>query len=146
MARTQCALDCPSARPEMEDARVFGLIDGTPTEPRIAYLKKSAVVDSAILESLGGLDPKQVFRFAAKCDEHGCIHFDGAKCSLAERIVASLDPVVEVAPPCQIRPTCRWHAERGVEACCLFPVRPAKGHTDACGRDFRAPRQKAIKG
>jgi hypothetical protein len=27
----------------------------------------------------------------------------------------------------------------------LFPVRPVMGHTHACGADFRAPRQKAIK-
>jgi hypothetical protein len=35
-------------------------------------------------------------------------------------------------------------------ACALiptpFPVRPATGHTYACGGDFRAPRQMAIKG
>jgi hypothetical protein len=105
----------------MQGARVFGVIDGTPTEPLVAYLKKSAVVDSAILKTLDGLDPKQVFRFAGKCEEHRCVHFEGAKCTLVQRIVASLDPVVDVAPPCQIRPTCRWHAERGVEACRRCP-------------------------
>ena len=100
---------------------MFGVIDGTPNEPRVAYLKKSAVVDQAIFESLRDLDPKQVFRFAGKCEESHCVHFDGAKCSLAQRIVESLDAVVDVAPPCQIRPTCRWHAERGVEACRRCP-------------------------
>jgi hypothetical protein len=121
MSDDESTLSCPSAQPDMDGARVFGLIEGSAEAPRIAYLKESAVVDEAILENLGPLEPTQVFRFAAKCEESRCAHFNGTRCTLAERIVEKLEPVVDVLPPCLIRPTCRWHAERGPAACLRCP-------------------------
>jgi hypothetical protein len=115
------ATSCPSAQPDMEGARVFGLVTGTPEEPRIAFLKKDAVVTRAMMARLDGLDPTHVFRFAARCEESRCVHFDGARCQLARRIVDQLDPVVDALPPCLIRPTCRWHAEQGAAACHRCP-------------------------
>jgi hypothetical protein len=114
-------LSCPSAQPDMEGAKVFGVIDGSVDEPRVAYLKENAVVDSTVFETLGDLHPTHVFRFSAKCEEHRCAHFNGLRCTLAQRIVEKLDPVVDVLPPCLVRRTCRWFAEMGSEACLRCP-------------------------
>lgn len=114
-------LSCPSAQPDMDGARVFGVITGTPDAPRIAYLKREAVVTRAVMAKLGQVEPTQVFRFAARCEEARCAHFDGQRCMLAQRIVAKLDPVVDAVPPCLIRPTCRWYAEQGADACYRCP-------------------------
>jgi hypothetical protein len=121
MSTEESGLSCPSAQPDMPGAHVIGVISGTAEEPRIAYLKQSAQVPASALASLGDLAPTQVFRFAARCEEHRCVHFNGERCSLGERIVRTLDPVVDALPTCQIRPTCRWHAEQGGEACRRCP-------------------------
>lgn len=114
-------LSCPSAQPDMANARVLGVLTGTPDQPRVAYLRPGATVDLAMLTRLGPLPPTQVFRFAAQCEEHRCVHFDGERCRLAKRIVATLAPVVDALPPCQIRPSCRWFAEEGAAACLRCP-------------------------
>ncbi|MGH8308995.1 MAG: hypothetical protein ACRETX_04285 [Steroidobacteraceae bacterium] len=62
-----------------------------------------------------------MFRFAAKCEERRCSHFDGAHCTLAARIRQSLMPVVDRLPPCTVRPTCRWYAEQGGSICLRCP-------------------------
>jgi hypothetical protein len=106
----------------MADARVFGVLSGTAAEPRIAYLKPGANVDiGALPRDDEGVKITEVFRLAARCEEHRCTHFDGSRCTLAKRIVATLPPVVDALPQCQIRPTCRWYAEQGRRACFRCP-------------------------
>lgn len=121
MAKPPLETTCPSAQPDMRDALVFGVINGTPAEPRVAYLRRDAVVALDALPDLGGLQPGHVFRIAAKCEQSGCVHFDGQQCALARRIVDRLDAVVDTLPPCQIRATCRWYAEQGAQACYRCP-------------------------
>jgi hypothetical protein len=111
---------CPSAQPDMADARVFGLLDGSADEPRIAYLKAEVAVDLANIP-FGSLQPTEVFRFAARCEQHQCAHYDGSRCTLAKRIVQSLPPVVDTLAQCSIRPSCRWYAEQGRAACYRCP-------------------------
>jgi hypothetical protein len=114
--------DCPSAQPDMSGARIFGVLSGSSGEPRVAYLKPGVRVPNGILAQLGtSLDPTEVFRFAAACEEHRCNHFDGARCRLGERIARELNPVVDALPPCQIRITCRWFAEQGGAVCLRCP-------------------------
>lgn len=114
-------LSCPSAQPDMEEARVFAIIGGTPEAPRAAYLKADAVVTPEIAGQIGGLLPTQVFRYAARCEESRCSHHDGERCALGARIAAMLPAVVDSLPSCQIRPSCRWYAEVGAEACRRCP-------------------------
>jgi len=122
MAKNNSELfSCPSAQPEMENARVFGVVSGTATVPQIAYLKTDATVEPAVLQGLGKLEATHVFRFSAKCEESRCAQFDGESCGLGRRIVSGLDPVVDELPSCQIRPTCRWYAENGKPACLRCP-------------------------
>jgi hypothetical protein len=112
---------CPSAQPDMEGARVFGVIAGTPEAPRVAYLTKGTTVDPATYTGLEGVGPTHLFRFAARCEEARCVHYGGGRCALADRIAKKLDPVVDSLPPCLIRPECRWYAEQGGDACLRCP-------------------------
>ena len=121
MREEKQGLSCPSAQPDMEGARVFGIIGGSVEEPRVAYLKKGAAVGPSVLKKLANVQPTHVFRFSAKCEERRCAHFNGQRCTLAQRIVEQLDPVVDTLPPCLVRPTCRWFAEVGAEACHRCP-------------------------
>ena len=67
------------------------------------------------------LKPTEVFRLAATCAEHKCLHFDGADCQLATRIVQILPAVVTTLPPCIIRQDCRWYSQEGGAACRRCP-------------------------
>jgi hypothetical protein len=113
--------DCPSAQPDMEGARPFGVISGTPQETRIAFFKKSALDGFNWRERFASQDATRLFRFGAKCDEHKCGHFDGSRCSLGARVKQGLPPVVDALPTCLIRPKCRWYAEQGGEVCLRCP-------------------------
>jgi hypothetical protein len=121
MTPDKTPLLCPSAQPDMEDARIFGVVAGTPEAPRVAYLKQDAVVAPELLEQLDGLEPTQVFRYAARCEESKCAQFDKGCCSLGRRIADLLSPVTEALPSCQIRNGCRWYAEIGGAACLRCP-------------------------
>ena len=114
-------LFCPSAQPNMEDARVLGVVGGTPEAPALAYLNERLAVSDELLASTAPAKPTQVFRFAARCEESKCCHFDGAKCNLATRIVQILPAVTEALPACLIRPECRWYEQEGRAACMRCP-------------------------
>jgi hypothetical protein len=118
---SQRSMLCPSAQPDMEQARVFGVIAGTADAPQIAYLGAGVAVDHEVVAHVAKVAPTQVFRFAAKCEESRCSHFSSGKCSLAERIVSQLSEVVDDLPVCQIRSGCRWYAEQGAAACRRCP-------------------------
>ena len=105
----------------MEDARIFGVVAGTPEEPRIAYLKQNATVSADMLEQLGELKPTQVFRYSGRCVESACAQFENGCCSLGRRIAERLAPVTDTLPSCQIRQGCRWFAEIGGAACLRCP-------------------------
>jgi hypothetical protein len=115
------ALLCPSAQPDMEGSRVLGVVGGTAEAPQLAYLNEHLGVSEEILASTAPVNPTQVFRFAARCEEKACRHFDGAKCQLATRIVQILPAVAEALPACLIRPTCRWYQQEGRAACMRCP-------------------------
>jgi len=105
----------------MEGARPFGVISGTQTETRIAFFKKSALEGFDWRDQFGTTDATRLFRFGARCDEAGCVHFDGSRCSLGERVNRGLQPVVDRLPTCLIRPRCRWFAEQGGDVCLRCP-------------------------
>lgn len=117
----QRSLSCPSAQPDMEGARIFGLVSGTPEEPRISYLARGVEIEPGAFTELLPVTPTQVFRFAAQCEGSKCAHFGNGRCSLAQRLVEHLDEVVDALPQCQIRPSCRWFAEQGGAACRRCP-------------------------
>jgi len=115
------SLSCPSAQPDMEGARIIGLVTGTLESPRIAYLEPGINLTLSAVKSLGELEPTRVFRFGAHCEQARCKHFDGAQCALGRRVASQLERVVEQLPACQIRKSCRWYAEQGRDVCLRCP-------------------------
>lgn len=121
MAETPGGCACPSAQPDMDGARVFGVRRSGPDGPRTGYLDHAVEATPEVLAMAGPVPPTQVLRMAAACEESRCSHFDGADCRLATRIVALLPPVVAVLPRCAIRAECRWFAQEGRQACLRCP-------------------------
>jgi hypothetical protein len=120
-SNSRAPLLCPSTRPEMEGSAVFGVVGGTGTQPRVAYLLDLQPVTAEILALAQPAEPTEVFRFASPCAGGACKHFDGSNCRLATRIVQMLPRVVERLPPCHIRPNCRWWQQEGKAACARCP-------------------------
>lgn len=112
---------CPSARPELVDSVVFGVVNGTLAEPRVAYLKQPQPVTDELIAQVSPATPAEIFRTAASCVESGCQHFDGKNCRLAQRVADKLPAVVEELPPCSIRRDCRWWQQEGKAACMRCP-------------------------
>ena len=121
MAQKPAKLDCPSGQPDMAGARIFGVLSGSEDGPRVAYLKPGACVSQRTMAKLGAIQPTQVFRFAAVCEEHRCTHFNGEQCQLGKRVAQQIEAVVDQLPPCQIRISCRWFAEQGKDVCLRCP-------------------------
>jgi hypothetical protein len=112
---------CPSAQPDMEDARILGVLGGPPGAPRISYLDWPQPVSDELLALAHPLPPAEVYRFAARCEGRACRHFDGDNCNLATRIVQILPAVVDSLPACKIRLECRWYQQEGRVACLRCP-------------------------
>jgi hypothetical protein len=112
---------CPSAQPEMAGVIIFGIVVGTISEPRVAYLAEPQPVNDRVLALAGPVKPTEVFRLAAPCAGNGCQHFDGGQCRLAMRTATVLPVVAEKLPPCLIRPHCRWWEQEGKAACVRCP-------------------------
>lgn len=112
---------CPSAQPDMRDARLLGVTGGTAEKPELVYLNERVPITDELMAQAAPARPGQIFRIAAQCDENSCTHFDGTRCRLAARIVQILPAVTEGLPACVIRPTCRWYQQEGRAACLRCP-------------------------
>ncbi len=126
--RTDGALLCPSAQPEMAGAAVFGLVQGTATNPRVAYLDRAVPLTSEIIATAAPVEPTEVFRIGAPCAGSCCQHFGEGRCRLAKRLVQLLPAVVSSAPPCALRPNCMWWRQEGISACERCPQIVTKMH------------------
>jgi hypothetical protein len=116
------ALLCPSVTTIGPESRVFGVLTRSVTEElQVAYLAETLPATPELLAAAAPAAPTEVFRAAAPCAEGACQHFDGARCRLAARVTAMLDPVVSALPHCAIRPTCLWFRQEGREACLRCP-------------------------
>ena len=121
LSRPSATLLCPSAPPDAHDGVVLGVVLGTPEEPRAAFLTEPMHVTEHVIALASPASPTEVFRFAAPCATTLCRHFDGKSCRLATRIVRELPAVVADIPICRIRPSCRWWAQEGRNACLRCP-------------------------
>jgi len=63
--------------------------------------------------------PEAGMRFANACVKGACAQWADHHCGVIERVLAHLGtpPAPDALPPCLIRATCRWFAERGGAAC-----------------------------
>jgi hypothetical protein len=121
VAPNKTMLLCPSARPELTDSTVFGVVTGTVEEPRVTYFDQRQPVTDELMALSGSVIPTEVFRIAAPCAGNDCQHFDGRDCRLATRIVQQMSAVVQELPPCPIRRDCRWWQQEGKAACMRCP-------------------------
>jgi hypothetical protein len=64
----------------MGEVLILGVISRDEDEPRLAYLDELALATPETLELAAPLDPSQVFRLSARCEEKKCTHFDGRDC------------------------------------------------------------------
>lgn len=112
---------CPSARPDWQNSKVFGIVNGTVELPQVTYLKESLPITEELLKQIEPVTPTEVFRIAGACATSNCQHFDGTNCRLAQRAVAHLPIVVEDLPACSIRRDCRWWQQEGKAACMRCP-------------------------
>lgn len=115
-------LFCPSAQPDVGEGLVFGVVGGTPNDPRVSYLESPLPVTPELLELSEPVHPTEVFRFGAPCAQNGCQHYDGHRCGLIQQIVAGIPPVASTLAPCRLRPRCRWWHEEGAAACGRCPL------------------------
>ena len=137
---------CPSAQPGMPGEVVFGLVQGTATEPRAAYLRHAVPLTPEILSKSAPVEPAEIYRIAAPCAENQCQHFAEDRCSLAARIVQLLPAVVTIAPPCALRSGCRWWRQEGVPACLRCPQIVTRVYgANAATTEAAAPPAKAAK-
>lgn len=125
-------LSCPSAPPEIPGAVAFGIVDHAATPPEVQYLDEPVPVTQELLELAAPLEPREVFRVGAPCQTERCTHWSGHDCQLVERIVKLVPAASLVTPPCKLRPTCRWYAQAGRNACvrCVHVVTRDEDPTD----------------
>ncbi|QYK43236.1 MAG: hypothetical protein KF887_09140 [Paracoccaceae bacterium] len=110
-------LTCPSA-PAEPGALLLGLKG---PQGRIVPLRSAMTVDEGFISAATAEGPPEArMRFASPCREGGCAQWTGDRCGVIARVMDHLkvshDPAPGL-PPCLIRATCRWHAERGSAAC-----------------------------
>ncbi len=120
---------CPSSRPEIPDAEVFGIVLGTPGAPGVRYLDQPIAVPDALRMPGAPVGAAEFLRISAPCAEARCRHFDGARCRLGASLARDgarrgRSGAAPGPPSCAIRPRCRWWREQGPDACvsCAFVV------------------------
>jgi hypothetical protein len=114
---------CPSVPPHYPDAVAFGVVGGTVAEPELIPLVPAVPVTDELLALAGPVSPGEVFRFAARCVEGGCRHWEAPaqRCRLVAKTVEFVPIAVEKLKPCAIRSNCRWWAQEGKAACVRCP-------------------------
>jgi hypothetical protein len=121
MKTSDHAVQCPSARPDLPDATLLGVVRDPSAADAVEILP--VTVDAQPLIDLipEGVPVGSILRFAAGCRESACAHFADERCRLASRIVADLPEVVDRIARCAIRPRCRWWRQEGIAACRRCP-------------------------
>lgn len=115
------AFDCPSAQPDWAGSAVIGVVGGTVSDPKVAFLERTLPATEHLLARTAPVNPTEVLRFKATCIGAQCVHFKHRQCTLVSRMLAALQPVTEELPPCPIRTSCRWFHQAGSRACVRCP-------------------------
>lgn len=88
-------------------------------------LPNTLPIDDAFIEKVKQhpITPERRFRFTNKCIEGGCEQWNGKGCNVADKVVQYLEIIEESVnlPYCSIRTSCRWHAQKGDNACKICP-------------------------
>ena len=116
---------CPSSNCE-EGAILLGIVAPSGV---VGYVSPQTRVGPTFVraaEAFEGARPEQRFRFAGRCIEGGCAQWTGSRCGVVDRVTTAREEAeVELPegslPRCTIRPSCRWFAQSGAEACRVCP-------------------------
>jgi hypothetical protein len=120
--KTSVTVLCPSMTSIGPDARVFGVLTGSPAAGfEVGYLTEALPATPAFLAAAAPAEPTEVFWAAAPCVERCCKHFDGTNCRLTAPIMAIFDRAVSALPRCTIRPRCHWFHQQGRSTCLCCP-------------------------
>ena len=113
---------CPSTNID-NATQVIGVVQGADDQHcgMVAYAAGRAAFTDELRALTAPVDAAEVLRLAGPCAEQRCSHYANDRCSLGERAVAELPPVVRRAPRCSIRSNCRWYSEQGIAACLRCP-------------------------
>lgn len=76
---------CPSSQPDIENAVLFGVVEGTIENPRVAYLKRSQLLDPEVQQPSSPVKPTEMLRIASSCQEKKCLHFDNGLYGRSDR-------------------------------------------------------------
>lgn len=109
--------DCPSSRPDMEGARVFGIVGGMADAPQVSYLRQPVPAADLPPAETAPIRLTRFLRFGGGCVQGDCVHFDGAECRLGAAVARIGAGIAERPGFCALRKSCRWYAERGFAAC-----------------------------
>jgi hypothetical protein len=106
---------CPSA-PFKEGHSVFGIFK----DDRLEFTDNLIKIDQQMVED----SFKTEFRVSMKCVTKGCVNWNGKKCSVPDQMSYFLSPQADPSlyEKCSLKPTCRWFAENGAEACKMCPL------------------------
>jgi hypothetical protein len=105
---------------DRQDAQMLMVVRASAAEGlQVDYLTESLPATPELFAAATPAKPTVPSR--STLSRSGLQAFDGAKCQLATRITAILDPVVSALPRCAIRPVCRWFRQEGREACLRCP-------------------------
>ena len=127
-------LDCPSAPFDHPEAKLLGVVLEEDGVAQVAYADKGAELPDDFDADELGIDPGHALRFSAPCANSGCGQWRDGGCGLGKAILEQLKPVVDVAPACTLRATCRWFAENGTQSCLRCPQVTTKAPTSASVR------------
>lgn len=142
MTQKSPELLCPSAPASLDGAVVFGVQTPGEAGAEVVYLEEVVPYGPEVGALTAPLRPTEVLRIAAPCQKDGCSHWGGDACSLVERIVGLVPVASLTLPACRIRPSCRWFAEKGREACrrCSSIVTQDEAPTDEVRAAAEPPR------
>jgi len=99
------------------------------SDGRVAYAAERVIVDEEfVTASQEGRPPESRFRFSSPCVRGACRQWKGDRCGVIDEVLAAVRghagshvPGLGELPNCSIRPTCRWFAQAGAEACAVCP-------------------------
>jgi hypothetical protein len=91
---------------------------------RLAYVATPVRVDEAFAARLNaGGRAERRYRFTGPCVEAQCPQWTGARCGVADALIAHTTvPAPVRIPACRIRRNCRWFDQSGVAACRVCPL------------------------
>jgi len=113
---------CPSSR-LTKGASLLGIRND---EGKMDILEEPLLITKELYNQFQAHDtaPEKALRFTNKCIQSGCKQWTGSKCGVIENILEKVERkfMKDQLPSCAIRNPCRWHNQRGPEACKVCPL------------------------